>query len=130
MVKSVLVSIFAFVSLAAAAANSWPLEFKTPTSKTVWEFGKNQTVEWQFPEGQVIADGAATYLFLHYDHPKEPEGRAFWAVAKDFDINKGSIEITTPAYFTGQKGFNLEIFVDDHSHGRKKEKSDLFTIIQ
>ncbi|KAI7861314.1 hypothetical protein BDF14DRAFT_137044 [Spinellus fusiger] len=100
----------------------------SPTSQTVWEFGKSHTVEWQIPKGVIIDENASTYLNILHVYPEDLENTDVWSLDSDFDINKGFLKVFIPLFSPGESNYTISLLVDDYNSGTTVIESEQFTI--
>ncbi|KAI7863534.1 hypothetical protein BDF14DRAFT_1843132 [Spinellus fusiger] len=126
MIKSVLISILALISL-ASAANRWDIEFINPTADTKWRGASTHTIEWQLYYDTRVPDGVSTLLFL-YQYPRSL-GDGFTSIlAHSFDINSGSIEVSLSPEVYGYKRYILELLVFSSKEKETVVQSEPFYI--
>ncbi|KAI7862908.1 hypothetical protein BDF14DRAFT_1745828 [Spinellus fusiger] len=128
MVKSVLISIFALVSLAYASDEStWSNPITYPTSGTVWTFGDTRNITWETNAGGVnIPEDARG--FLHIAFSSRSGFKHYMDIGTDIPLSTGFYEYNLPLepIFYGEYKIILE--GTDFNGTDTLAKSELFTI--
>ncbi|KAI7862189.1 hypothetical protein BDF14DRAFT_137221 [Spinellus fusiger] len=124
MVKSVLVSILALVSLASAASSSkWNSPITYPTIGTVWSFGKTYTVKWRlYSDGVKIPDDATGSLHLH----SAKDNRLSYPLRFGFSLSKGYTSVQIPSDLFLDGSFFLSLKGVDSNGNSTRTHSDSF----